>query len=660
MINDSYQTPRSFKSANNINPVTYKTLYDYSINNNDEFWANFASKNISWSKKWDKVSDNDFSNAKVSWFTGGELNVAYNCIDRHLEKRGDKTAIIFEPNNPEDEVLNITYKQLHEEVGKLANTLKSMGISKGDRVCLYMPMTEKAVYSMLACARLGAIHCIVFAGFSAEALSMRIHNSQAKMVITCDEGFRGTKTVPLKHTVDQAIKKLSSKEQSNIKSLVFRHTNSQEIADNMTENRDFFYDEIQAESAECPIQTVESTDPLFILYTSGSTGTPKGLEHGTGGYLTYTAATHKFTFDHQEDDIFWCTADIGWVTGHSYAVYGPLANGGTTLIYEGLPQHPNYSRMWDIVQKHKVNVLYTAPTLIRSLRAAGDEFLEGYDLSSLRILGSVGEPISPESWHWLFDKVGKSNCPIVDTWWQTETGGHLLVPLPGATEMKPGSASIPFFGIKPVIVDSNGEEMELKKGEEYSGVLCIKNSWPGQAQNVWQDRERFKKEYFNHYKGLYFTGDGCRVDSEGHFWITGRVDDVINVSGHRMGTAEIESALLLHENVTEAAVIGFPHKIKGEGIYAYVTTKAGVEHTDELKKELVAHVRNEIGPIATLDAIQWSPDLPKTRSGKIMRRILRKIAHNDYSTKSLGDTSTLLNPKIVDKLIDMRIPVEEH
>jgi acetyl-CoA synthetase len=660
MIKDSYQTPEQFISNNNLNPLTYKTLYEYSTEKNDEFWGNFATKNISWSKKWDKVSNNDFEKAQVRWFEGGELNVAYNCIDRHLAERGDKTAIIFEPNNPEDPALNITYKQLHQEVNKVANTLKDMGIKKGDRVCFYMPMTEKAVYSMLACARIGAIHCVVFAGFSAEALSMRIHNAQAKLVITCDEGFRGTKTVPLKATVDEAISKLSDKEQSGIKTLVFKHTNCEKAAQGMVQGRDFFYDEMGSQNTECAAEPMQSTDPLFILYTSGSTGTPKGLEHGTGGYLTYAMATHKFTFDHKDGDVFWCTADIGWVTGHSYAVYGPLANGGTTVIYEGVPQHPNFSRLWEVVQKHKVNVLYTAPTLIRSLRAAGDHFLEGYDLSSLRILGSVGEPISPESWHWMFEKVGNGRCPIVDTWWQTETGGHLLVPLPGATEMKPGSASMPFFGIQPVIMDSDGNEVELQQGVATSGVLCMKNSWPGQAQNVWQDNDRFKKEYFSHYKGLYFTGDGCKFDADGHFWITGRVDDVINVSGHRMGTAEIEASLVLHPDVTEAAVIGFPHKIKGEGIYAYVTTREGIEHNDELKKELVMHVRKEIGPIATLDAIQWAPDLPKTRSGKIMRRILRKIAHNDYSASSLGDTSTLLNPKVVDHLIDRRIAVEKH
>ncbi|HAG52769.1 MAG TPA: acetate--CoA ligase [Alphaproteobacteria bacterium] len=651
MIKDFYQQPAEFRSNNNINPVTYKALYDHSINNNDEFWANMANKQVSWFKKWDKVSNCDFTEGKVRWFENAELNVSYNCIDRHLEKYADKTAIIFEPNDPKDESMHISYQQLHDEVCQVANTLKAMGIKKGDRVCLYMPMTHQATYVMLACARIGAIHSVVFAGFSADALKTRIINADAKLVVTCNEGLRGNKTIPLKQTVDDAVKDLN-----DVQTLVFQHTDADV---NMKEGRDFFYEDISKDMpTQCLPESMKATDTLFILYTSGSTGTPKGLEHSTGGYLVYASATHKFSFDHQEDDVFWCTADVGWVTGHSYAVYAPLCNGGTTLIYEGVPNYPDNTRLWQVIDKHKVNVLYTAPTIIRSLSAAGDHLLDDYKLDSLRILGSVGEPISPQSWQWLFDKVGKGRCPIVDTWWQTETGGHMMAPLPGSGMMKPGAATSPLFGIKPVVMTASGQRQKIEHGKATEGVLCIENSWPGQAKGIWNDKERFKKAYFSDYEGMYFTGDGCKVDEEGVVWITGRVDDVINVSGHRMGTAEIEAALLSHNDVAEVAVIGFPHELKGEGIYAYVTLHDNIEESEDLKKELINHVRKEIGAIATLDALQWTHDLPKTRSGKIMRRILRKIAHNDYS--NLGDTSTLIDPSVVNKLINRRITVEAH
>ncbi len=637
-----YPVPSKIAESAWIDDDTYEEMYKASIEDPEGFWAEHG-KRVDWIKPFTKVKNVNFTAPGVSikWFEDGVLNACYNCVDRHLEKRGDQAAIIWEGDEP-DQDKTITYKELHAHVAKLANAMKERGVSKGDRVCIYMPMIPEAAYAMLACARIGAIHSIVFGGFSPDSLADRIHDSECKMLITADEGPRGGKNVPLKANADKALDKVTSVESVIV---VQRTGNSVDMKD----GRDVWYhDAVEGQSTDCPCEEMSAEDPLFILYTSGSTGKPKGVLHTTGGYLVYTSMTHQYVFDYKDGDIYWCTADVGWVTGHSYIVYGPLANGATTLIFEGVPTYPDASRHWQVIDKHKVNIYYTAPTAIRALMAKGDEPVTKTSRQSLRILGSVGEPINPEAWRWYYEVVGDSRCPIVDTWWQTETGGILITPLPGATKLKPGSATRPFFGIRPVIVDNEGQ---TKEGAT-EGNLCIADSWPGQMRTVYGDHERFEQTYFMTYKGMYFTGDGCRRDEDGYYWITGRVDDVINVSGHRMGTAEIESSLVEHHDVAEAAVVGAPHDLKGQGIYAYVTLNAGVEPTDELKKELVQWVRKDIGPIASPDWLQFAPGLPKTRSGKIMRRILRKIAEDEHG--SLGDTSTLADPSVVDDLIDNR------
>ncbi len=632
-----------------VNAQQYKSLYQESLTDPDAFWAE-QGKRLDWITPFTRVKDVDFTLGQVSikWFEDGVLNVSANCIDRHLETRGDQTAIIWEPDDPNDTALHITYKDLHHSVCKMANILETLGVRKGDRVVIYLPMIPEAAYAMLACARIGAIHSIVFAGFSPDALGARINGCDAKLVITADEAPRGGRKTALKSNTDAALLHCNDR----VKCLVVKRTGGQTT---WTE-RDYDYNEMALEADDhCAPAEMNAEDPLFILYTSGSTGQPKGVVHTSGGYLTYAAMTHELVFDYHDGDVFWCTADVGWVTGHSYIVYGPLANGATTIMFEGVPTYPDAGRFWAVCEKYKVNQFYTAPTAIRALMAAGNGPVESYDLSDLRVLGTVGEPINPEAWNWYNDVVGKGNCPIVDTWWQTETGGHLLTPLPGATELKPGSAQQPFFGIVPKVLDpQSGEEITTTEAE---GVLVLADSWPGQMRTVWGDHERFEKTYFSDYKGYYFTGDGCRRDADGDYWITGRVDDVINVSGHRMGTAEVESALVAHAKVAEAAVVGYPHAIKGQGIYAYVTLMNGETPSDTLRKELETWVRTEIGPIAKPDLIQWAPGLPKTRSGKIMRRILRKIAEDDFG--SLGDTSTLAEPAVVDDLIENRMNRED-
>ncbi|SHL18734.1 acetyl-coenzyme A synthetase [Roseovarius marisflavi] len=626
-----------------IDPEAYDRMYAQSVNDPATFWGEHG-KRLDWIKPYTRVKNTSFAydDVSIKWFEDGTLNVAANCVDRHLATRGDQTAIIWEPDSPDEEALHITYKELHTQVSKMANVLKSMGVGKGDRVVIYLPMIPEAAYSMLACARIGAIHSIVFAGFSPDALGARVNGCDAKVVITADHAPRGGRATKLKDNVNQAL----LHDVDDVKCLVVKRTGGQ-IA--WREGLDFWWHEEAARvSADCPPEEMNAEDPLFILYTSGSTGQPKGVVHTSGGYLAYAAMTHEYIFDYHEGDIYWCTADVGWVTGHSYIVYGPLANGATTVMFEGVPTYPDAGRFWQVCEKHKVTQFYTAPTAIRALMGKGTGPVEGSDLSSLRLLGSVGEPINPEAWNWYNENVGKGKCPIVDTWWQTETGGILITPLPGVTKPKPGSATKPFFGVTPVILDDQGNELSGAT----EGVLCIKDSWPGQMRTVWGDHARFVSTYFEMFKGYYFTGDGCRRDEDGDYWITGRVDDVINVSGHRMGTAEVESALVAHATVSEAAVVGYPHDIKGQGIYCYVTLMDGVEATDELRTELANWVRTEIGPIAKPDVIQWAPGLPKTRSGKIMRRILRKIAENDYD--SLGDTSTLADPSVVDDLISNR------
>ncbi len=632
-----------------VNAAQYQSMYQASIADPDAFWAE-QGKRLDWIKPFTKVRNVNFDlgNVSIKWFEDGVLNVSANCIDRHLETRGDQTAIIWEPDDPNDKALHITYKDLHRSVCKMANILETLGVRKGDRVVIYLPMIPEAAYAMLACARIGAIHSIVFAGFSPDALGARINGCDAKVVITADEAPRGGRKTALKSNTDAALLHCSDK----VKCLVVKRTGGQTT----WTDRDYDYNEmaLEADDHAAPAE-MNAEDPLFVLYTSGSTGQPKGVVHTSGGYLTYAAMTHELVFDYHEGDVFWCTADVGWVTGHSYIVYGPLANGATTIMFEGVPTYPDAGRFWAVCEKYKVNQFYTAPTAIRALMAAGNDPVEAYDLSDLRVLGTVGEPINPEAWNWYNDVVGKGNCPIVDTWWQTETGGHLLTPLPGATELKPGSAQQPFFGIVPKVLDpQSGEEITTTEAE---GVLVLADSWPGQMRTVWGDHERFEKTYFSDYKGYYFTGDGCRRDADGDYWITGRVDDVINVSGHRMGTAEVESALVAHAKVAEAAVVGYPHPVKGQGIYAYVTLMNGQEPSEELRKELETWVRSEIGPIAKPDLIQWAPGLPKTRSGKIMRRILRKIAEDDFG--SLGDTSTLAEPAVVDDLIENRMNRED-
>lgn len=631
----------SIKKTTHLNKPQYHEMYQRSLEDPDGFWGEQAESNLHWYEKWHTVSEYDFNSADIKWFQGGKLNVSVNCIDRHLADRADQTAIIWEGDDPKQNK-NITYQQLHDEVCRLSNAMRSMGIEKGDRVCLYMPMIPEAIYAMLACTRIGAIHSVVFGGFSPDALRGRINDSECKMVITADEGLRGAKPIPLKANVDEACKETPS-----IESILVCKVTGNDIE--WQEGRDHWYHEALADQAiTCEPEVMDAEDPMFILYTSGSTGTPKGVMHTTGGYLLYAMMTFKYVFDYQDGEVYWCTADVGWITGHSYLTYGPLANGATTLVFEGVPTYPDASRFWQVVDKHQVNIFYTAPTALRALMGAGDEYLNTTSRSSLRILGTVGEPINPEAWEWYFHQVGHETCPIVDTWWQTETGGIMIVPLPGAIDAKPGSATLPFFGVEPVLLDEEGTVLEGAA----SGNLALSRSWPGQMRGVYNNPKRFHEAYFSMYPGYYFTGDGCRRDEDGYYWITGRVDDVINVSGHRMGTAEVESALVLHEAVAEAAVVGYPHEIKGQGIYAYVTLMTGQEYTDELKTELVKHVRKEIGPVATPDVIHWAPGLPKTRSGKIMRRILRKIAESDYS--NMGDTSTLADPSVVQDLIGSR------
>jgi len=628
-----------------IDAAAYETMYAASIADPESFWGEHG-KRLDWIRPYTRAKDTSFAHddVHVRWFEDGTLNVSANCIDRHLATRGDRTAIIFEPDEPGDEARHITYGQLHAEVCRFANVLKECGIGKGDRVVLYLPMIPEAAYAMLACARIGAIHSVVFAGFSADALGARINGCGAKLVVTADGAPRGGRVTELKDNVNKALLHNAI----DTRCLVVRRT-GQQIA--WVGGRDIWYDDVAARvGTECPPEEMNAEDPLFILYTSGSTGQPKGVVHSTGGYLVYASMTHQYTFDYHDGDIFWCTADVGWVTGHSYIVYGPLANGATTLMFEGVPTYPDAGRFWAVCQKHAVNQFYTAPTAIRALMGKGADLVGKYDLSSLKVLGTVGEPINPEAWNWYNEHVGRNRCPIVDTWWQTETGGHMMTPLPGAHALKPGAAQKPFFGVKPLVLDpASGAVIE---GDDVEGVLVIADSWPGQMRTVWGDHDRFVKTYFSDYKGYYFSGDGCRRDADGEYWITGRVDDVINVSGHRMGTAEVESALVAHETVSEAAVVGYPHPVKGQGIYCYVTLMGDEEPSDALKKTLSDWVRAEIGPIAKPDVIQWAPGLPKTRSGKIMRRILRKIAENDFG--SLGDTSTLADPSVVDELIANR------
>jgi acetyl-CoA synthetase len=639
-----YDVPSEWTHRAYLDDAGYRAKYEASIRDPETFWAAEA-KRIHWFREPTRIKNTNFGpgNVSIRWFEDGITNVAYNCVDRHLHTRGDQVAIIWEGDDP-SESKRITYRELHAQVCRMANIMRNRGVGKGDRVTIYMPMIPEAVYAMLACARLGAIHSVVFGGFSPDSLASRIQDAKSAFIITADEGLRGGRKVPLKVNVDAAIERVGAGVVDHV--LVVRRTGG---AVNMVPGRDVYYDEAaNMVSDDCPYEEMNAEDPLFILYTSGSTGTPKGVLHTTGGYLVYASMTHQYVFDYHDGDIYWCTADVGWVTGHSYILYGPLANGATTLMFEGVPTYPSISRFWEIIDKHSVNIFYTAPTAIRSLMQAGEEPVKKTSRKSLRLLGSVGEPINPEAWEWYHRVVGDSRCPIVDTWWQTETGGILITPLPGATKLKPGSATRPFFGVKPEIVDADGKVLEGAA----EGNLVIADSWPGQMRTVYGDHERFVQTYFSTYPGKYFTGDGCRRDADGYYWITGRVDDVINVSGHRMGTAEVESALVAHPKVSEAAVVGYPHDIKGQGIYAYVTLMAGEQPSEELRKELVAWVRKEIGPIASPDLIQFAPGLPKTRSGKIMRRILRKIAEDEFS--SLGDTSTLADPTVVDDLINNR------
>jgi acetyl-CoA synthetase len=642
MSEQVYEVPAEWSKRAYVDNAKYVAMYERSINDPTGFWAAEA-KRIDWFKPFTKVKDVSFDphHVSIKWFEDGVTNAAYNCIDRHLAKRGDQIAIIWEGDDPKDD-RKITYRELHAEVSRFANVLKARGAKRGDRVTIYLPMIPEAAYAMLACARIGVIHSVVFGGFSPDSLAGRIEDAKSTIVITADEGVRGGRKVPLKANADMAADRAGG----IATMIVVRRTGAPV---NMKSGRDFYYDEIAKEvTTDCPCEPVNAEEPLFILYTSGSTGKPKGVLHTTAGYLVFTAMTHQYVFDYHDGDIYWCTADVGWVTGHSYIIYGPLANGATTLMFEGVPNYPSTSRFWEVIDKHKVDIFYTAPTAIRALMQGGDGPVKKTSRASLRLLGTVGEPINPEAWEWYHRVVGDRRCPIVDTWWQTETGGILITPLPGATKLKPGSATRPFFGVQPEIVDAEGK---VQQGAA-EGNLCIADSWPGQMRTVYGDHERFVQTYFTAYPGKYFTGDGCRRDADGYYWITGRVDDVINVAGHRLGTAEVESALVAHPKVSEAAVVGYPHDIKGQGIYAYVTLMAGEEPTGELRRELIAWVRKEIGPIASPDLIQFSPSLPKTRSGKIMRRILRKIAEDQF--ENLGDTSTLAEPAVVDDLVHNR------
>jgi acetyl-CoA synthetase len=638
-----YDVPADWRKRAYADDAKYKEMYERSIKDPNGFWAEQA-KRVDWIKPFSKVKNTTYDphNVSIKWFEDGTLNAAYNCVDRHLAKRGDQTAILWEGDDPKDDK-KITYKQLHAEVCRFANVLKARGVKKGDRVTIYMPMIPEAAISILACARIGAVHSVIFGGFSPDSIAGRIEDCKSTCIVTADEGLRGGRKIPLKANVDTACDKAGGVTSV----IVVKRTNAPV---NMKSGRDVYYDDIaKTVPADCPCEEMSAEDPLFILYTSGSTGKPKGVLHTTGGYLVYTSMTHQYVFDYHDGDIYWCTADVGWVTGHSYIVYGPLSNGAISLMFEGVPNYPTTSRFWEVCDKHKVNIIYTAPTAIRALMQGGDAPVKKTSRKSLRLLGTVGEPINPEAWEWYYHVVGEDRCPIVDTWWQTETGGILITPLPGATKLKPGSATRPFFGVQPEIVDAEGK---VQAGAT-SGNLCIADSWPGQMRTVYGDHQRFIDTYFKTYLGKYFTGDGCRRDEDGYYWITGRVDDVINVAGHRLGTAEVESALVAHPKVSEAAVVGYPHDIKGQGIYAYVTLMAGEKPTEDLRKELVGWVRKEIGPIASPDLIQFAPGLPKTRSGKIMRRILRKIAANE--TDSLGDTSTLADPAVVNELVDNRV-----
>ncbi len=637
----TYPVKENIAQSAHFTSQSYQTLYQQSINDPETFWSEQAESFLDWSQPWNKTVEFDYRQGEISWFKGGKLNVSVNCLDRHLSSHGDQTAIIWEGDDPAKDK-KISYKELHQQVCKFANVLKSQGVKKGDRICIYLPMIAEAATVILACTRIGAVHSIVFGGFSAEALKDRILDSDCQYLICADEGYRGGKTIAIKENADKAAQGCPNLK----KMIVIQNTGN---AVNWNDELDIWYHQAMDQASDlCPAEEMDAEDPLFILYTSGSTGKPKGVLHTTGGYLLMAAMTHKYVFDYHEGDIYWCTADIGWVTGHSYIIYGPLCNRATTLMFEGVPTYPEADRFWQVIDKHQVNIFYTAPTAIRALMAQGDEYVSRTKRSSLRILGSVGEPINPEAWEWYYHVVGNSQCPIVDTWWQTETGAILITPLPGATDLKPGSATLPFFGINPKIVDNEGKLLE----GECEGILVFDYPWPSQARTLYGDHQRFIDTYFSSYPGYYFAGDGAKRDKDGYYWITGRVDDVINVSGHRMGTAEVESALVLHEHVAEAAVVGYPHDIKGQGIYAYVTLNIGIAASDELKKELIQLVRKEIGPIASPDIIQWAPGLPKTRSGKIMRRILRKVAANE--TEQLGDTSTLADPTVVENIIKNR------
>ena len=649
ILKDIYPVPEDFRKGAYIKSYNeYEALWKESIADPDTFWGKVAEEQVTWFKKWDKVTDSNFgTSAKdhhVGWFPGGKLNISYNCLDRHLETRGDQVALIWEGNDP-SESKTFTYKELHAEVCKFANVLKANGIKKGDVVTFYLPMIPELAIGILAISRIGAIHAVVFGGFSADALANRINNCESTMVISCDGTFRGAKAVPQKANADAAIKMCSTVK----KHIVVERVGADKVAVDWNADLDVWYhDEVAKVDADCEPEWMDACDPLFILYTSGSTGTPKGVMHSTGGYLVYTSYTHKMIFDYHDGDVFWCTADIGWVTGHSYIVYGPLCNGATTVMFEGVPNYPDFGRFWAVVEKHKVNIFYTAPTAIRAIAKEGNSWVENHDISSIKLLGSVGEPLNPEAWNWYYNVIGRGECPIVDTWWQTETGGILITPLPGAIDIKPAMATVPFFGVEPAILDDEGNEIEGVG----SGELAMKQSWPGQMMGVYKNPDRFFTTYFEENIGYYTAGDGCRRDEDGYYQITGRSDDVINVSGHRMGTAEVESSLVGHPSIAEAAVVGYPHDIKGQSIYAFVTVNSGVEKTDALKKELVMHVRKDIGPIATPEIIQWADFLPKTRSGKIMRRILKKVAAGDFAPESFGDTSTLADPTTVDMAVE--------